>query len=188
MSYRVLCACSLALCLIFAGAGLIQAQTAKSKDGDKASGKEADKDSEKKDEKKDEKDGEKDAEKKDEEKPLSHHDFEEVMEDIKTAWNKLKINARKKMGDKAAESADEIAKLAPKVLRYDGEVLEGDDKGKKARDQKDYKKFVEALKEAAEDYSKYAKKGDWEKADKAKDAINQSCGDCHDKYEPADED
>lgn len=178
MSYRVICASCLALCLVFAGAGFIQAQNAKPP----VKKEEAKNEDKKDDEKKDPKDDAKDAE-----KPLTAKEFEEVMEDIKTAWNKLKINARKKMGDKAAEAADEIAALTPKILRYDGEVLTGDEKGKKAAEQKDFKKWVEALKKGAEDYSKYAKKGDWDKADKAKDEINETCGDCHDVYEPEDE-
>ena len=107
-------------------------------------------------------------------RPLTSKEFDELMEEIKTSWNKLKINARKKMGDNAAECADEIAKASEKILRYDGEVLKGDEKGKKARDQKDFKEWVEALKEAAENYSKYAKKGKWDKADEAKDKIKRN--------------
>lgn len=169
MSYRVLAALCLALSIAFAGIGMVQGQDKGKEDSSKVEKKE---------------DGEKKDEKKDEEKPLTKEEFDKVMDEINTSWNKLKINARKKMGDKAAEAADDMAKASEKILRYDGEVLKGDEKGKKARDQKDFKEWVEALKEAAEDYSKYAKKGDWDKADTAKDKINETCGNCHDIYEP----
>jgi hypothetical protein len=167
MSTRVAAAVLFALSLAFLGAGLIHGQTAKAKEEPKAETKE------------DGKEGEKE-----EIKPLSHKEMVETMESVETQWNKLKIHARNKMGDKAAAAADEIAKLAPELLRYDGNVLEGDNKDKKARDQKDYKDWVAALIKACEEYSKHAKKSDWDKADKEKDKINETCGDCHELYEP----
>jgi len=173
MNYRVIAGLCLALCVIFAGVGIVQGQE-KGKD-DAAT-------VEKKDEKKD--DAKEDA--KDEEKVLTKKEFDELMDTVNTAWNKLKINARKKMGDKAAAAADEITEAAKQMLRYDGEVLNGDEKGKKARDQKDYKDWVKALEEAATDYAKFARKSDWDKADAAKDKINETCGNCHDVYEPVD--
>ncbi|MBZ0136625.1 MAG: cytochrome c [Planctomycetes bacterium] len=172
MSYRMIAALCLMLAFTFAGIGLIQGQ-----DQNKDAKKEA-----KGDEKPDKKD------EKAEDKPLTKKEFDVLMEEIEDAWNKLKFDNRKKMGDKAAESADTIAEAAVKIMRYDGEVLKGDDKGKKARDQKDFKEWVEALEKAAKDYSKYAKKGDWDKASEAKDKINESCGNCHDAYEPEEED
>lgn len=126
-------------------------------------------------------------EKKDEKKedpPLTKAEFDTLMEEMKTAWNKLKLNAKKKMGDKAAENADEIVKTAEKLHRYDGEVLKGDNKGKKAREQKDWQDWAAALKKHAEEFAKHARKSEWDKADKSRDAINTTCGDCHDVYEP----
>lgn len=170
MSYRLFAILCLALSVAFAGFSAVQGQ-------DKV---------QKKDEKKDEKTEDKKDEAKEDEKPLTKEEFDALMEEIKTSWNKLKINARKKMGDKAAENADEISKVSDKILRYDGEVLKGDQKGKKARDQKDFQDWVAALKKAAEDYAKHARKSDWDKAEAAKDRINETCGDCHDLYEPVD--
>lgn len=119
-----------------------------------------------------------------EEAPLTKAEFDTVMEEMKTAWNKLKLNAKKKMGEKAAENADEIVKAAEKLHRYDGEVLKGDNKGKKAREQKDWQDWSAALKKNAEEFAKHARKSEWDKADKSRDAINKTCGDCHDIYEP----
>lgn len=107
-------------------------------------------------------------------------------DDINRAWSVLKINARKKMGENAAKGADDIAALAPKILRYEGPVLQGKNKGKPARHQKDFQKWVKELKEAAEDYAKHARKGDWDKAEDARDRISDTCADCHDEYEPID--
>jgi hypothetical protein len=168
MSYRIAAILMLATSLAFLGASLIQGQTVK-KEEPKAETKE----------------GEKEGEKEEEEvKPLTHKEMVENMEAVETQWNKLKIHARNKMGDKAGAAADEIAKLAPAILRYDGKVLDGDKKGELARDQKDFKDWVAALIKACEEYSKYAKKSDWDKADKEKDKINETCGDCHELYEP----
>lgn len=176
MSYRIAAALCLMLSIAFAGIGLIQGQDKKDTPKDDRSEEPAKNGGEKADEK--------DAA----EKPLSEKEFDALMEEIKGAWNKLKFDNRKKMGDKAAESGDTIAEAAAKIMRYDGEVLKGDNKGKKARDQKNFKEWVEALETAAKDYSKYAKKGDWDKAGEAKDRINESCGNCHDVYEPEEED
>jgi hypothetical protein len=156
----------------FLCAGLIQAQTA-----EKA--KETKKEEEKKDDKKDEV--------KEEEKALTSKEMHDLMEEIETAWNRLKIHARNKMGEKAALAADDIAAKAPTMLRYDGKVLKGDKKGEKARDQKDYKDWAAALEKAAKEYAKLARKGDWDKADKEKEKISTSCSDCHDPYQPVEE-
>ncbi len=123
-----------------------------------------------------------------EKKVLSEEEYDDLMEDkIKKAWNKLKINARKKMGPQAAKYAAELDELAPEILKYDGLVLTGENKGKKARDQKDFKEFVKNMQKYAKDYAKYAKKGKWDKADKAKDGISDTCSGCHDLYEPEEE-
>jgi hypothetical protein len=125
------------------------------------------------------------AEEKAEEKPLTDKEYGDLMDkQVKGAWNKLKINGRKKMGDQAAAAADELAKVAVQILRYDGQVLNGENKGRKARDQKDFKQWVADLKKYAEEYATHARKGDWDKADKSKDQINETCGACHDEYEP----
>lgn len=118
-------------------------------------------------------------EEKEEEKWLDHEGMEELMEQIKEHWNKVKLNTRKKMGDKAADAADELVKLAPDVNRWEK---------KEAREDADYKKWVEALKENAEKFSKAARKGDWEAAGEAKEKIGETCGDCHDVWKEDDED
>lgn len=155
----------LAASVALAGAGIVLGQTAQPvKD-------------EKKEEKKDEK--------KPEEKPMTKAEYDELMEkEVKDAWNRLKINERKKMGEKAAEAADIIAKAAPKMLRYDGKVLAGENKGKLAREQKDFKQWVDDLKKHAEEFAKHARKGDWDKAGASREKINETCGACHDVYEP----
>jgi cysteinyl-tRNA synthetase len=181
MRNRLVAVFALVMCVIFAGLGFVNAQD-KPRD-DKAAGKAESKKEQPKEEPKKEEPKE---EPKDEEKPLTKKEFDDLMEEIKTSWNKLKINARKKMGDKAAENADEIAAVAKKILRYDGPVLEGDNKGKKAREQDDYQKWVEDLEKAAKDYAKHARKSKWDKADEARDKINETCGACHDAYEPID--
>lgn len=168
MSYRFIAACLLGLCVIFAGAGFISAQSKNAKKDD------VKKEAEKKD----------DEKKEEEPKPLDKAEFDALMEEVKTSWNKLKINARKKMGDNAATCADELAAAAPKILLYDGLVLTGDKKGEKARDQKDYKDWVAELEKQAKEYSKHAKKSDWDKAKVAQDKINEVCGACHEVYEP----
>lgn len=176
MSYRLVAALLLGLSLVFAGASLVEGQSSKDKEPAKEEGKDVKKD--------DKKEGEQKAE----EKPLSAKEYNELMEDIKKAWNRLKIHARNKMGDKAAEAADELAELAVKARRYDGEVLTGDNKGKKARDQKDFQDWLKVMEDAAKEYSAQAKKGKWDKADVQKDKINETCGDCHDVYQPEDDD
>lgn len=172
MSYRIAAAVLLVLSLVLAGAGLIQGQDDKPKE-------------EKKEETKKE-ESKKEGEKA-EEKPLTSKEFHDLMEDMKKAWNRLKIHARNKMGDKAAEAADELAALAAKAKRYDGEVLTGENKGKKARDQKDYQDWCKAIEDAAKEYSAQAKKSKWDKADEQKDKINETCGACHDVYQPEEE-
>ncbi|MCB9895302.1 MAG: cytochrome c [Planctomycetes bacterium] len=184
MSYRVIAACLLVFSLVFAGVGLIHAQTVKGKeDAKKEDKKEEKKDEGKTDEGKDEK---KDDEK--EEKYLTHHEAEETMEAMEKAWNKLKMNLKNKRGDVVAEQADIIADHAAKFRKYDGEVLTGDEKGKKARDQKDFKEWLDKLEEAAKEISKQANKSKWDKVDEAKEKAGDTCGACHDVYQPEEED
>ena len=144
-SNRAIAIVSFVLCAAFAGIGLVQAQTAKPKVDEKKV--------ETKDEKSDEK---KDDEKK--EKYLTIHEAHESMEAVEKAWNKLKMNLRNKRGDVVAEQADLIAEHAAKFKKYDGEVLTGDEKGKKARDQKDFIKWLDEMEEGAKEISKQAAK------------------------------
>lgn len=106
--------------------------------------------------------------------------MEKLMEECKDNWNKLKLNARSKMGDKAAEAADALAAAADKMLKYHK---------KEVREAKDYKDWVAELKKQAQEFSKAAKKSDWKEADKAKDKIATACNDdgCHSKYRPEEE-
>jgi hypothetical protein len=173
MHYRLAAVLFLMVGLGLAGASLIYSQDNPPKDE-----KQAEKQEEKKQEKKQEKVD-------DAEKPLTSKEYSALMEDeVKDAWNKLKINHRNKRGEQAAASADSLAGTSPKILRYDGEVLKGDNKGKKARDQKDFQGWAADLKKHAEEYARHARKGDWDKAEKSKDKINETCGHCHDAYEP----
>ena len=177
MSYRAIAACIVVLSLVFAGVGLVHAQTAKAKEDTKKE--------EKNDDKKEEK---KDDEKKDEVKYLTHEEAEETMETMEKAWNKLKMNLKNKRGDVVAEQADIIAEHAAKFKKYDGLVLTGDEKGKKARDQKDFTEWLDKLEEAAKEISKQAGKSKWDKVDKAKEEASDTCGKCHDLYQPEEED
>lgn len=127
------------------------------------------------------------AEEKKEPEVLDAEGFETLMDDIKGEWNKLKLNLKKKTGEPAAAAADALAKHAPNVLKFDGPVLEGEAKGKKAREQQDFKDWVKALEDASKEFSKHAKAGDWEKAGAEKEKIGKTCSGCHDKYEPEDE-
>jgi len=106
--------------------------------------------------------------------------MEKLMDECKDNWNKLKLNARSKMGDKAAEAADALAAAADKMLKYHK---------KEVREAKDYKDWVAELKKQAQEFSKAAKKSDWKEADKAKDKIATACNDdgCHSKYRPEEE-
>ncbi len=167
MSYRLIAGLFLALGLLCGGVSFVAGQAAEKKE---------DKKEEKKDEAKDEAK---------EEKPLTSKEYMDLMEsEVKDSWNKLKIHHRNKRGEQAATAADTLAKAFPKLMRYDGEVLKGDNKGKKAREQKDFKGWAEDLKTNAEEYAKHVRKGDWDKAEKSKDKINETCGACHDAYEP----
>jgi len=158
MSYRLLTALLFAFALVFALAGVSLGQSSKTPKKDET---------------------------KEDEKPLTAEEMHEMMEEVEEAWNKLKIHARNKMGDKAASAADDIAKAGPKLLRYDGKVLTGDNKDKLAREQQDYKDWAAAMVKAAEEYAKYARKSDWDKAGKEKDKLNDTCGACHKVYQPA---
>lgn len=127
------------------------------------------------------------AEEKKEPEVLDAEGFETLMDDIKDEWNKVKLNLKKKMADPAAAAAEALAKHAPNTLKYDGAVLDGDAKGKKAREQQDFKDWAKALEDAAKAFAKHAKAGDWEKAGAEKEKIGKTCTDCHDKYEPEEE-
>jgi hypothetical protein len=171
MSYRLFAGVFLALGLLCGGVSLVVGQAV------------GEKKEEKKEEKKDDSGDKKDEAK--EEKPLTNKEYLDLMEsEVKDSWNKLKINHRNKRGEQAATAADNLAKAFPKLMRYDGEVLKGDNKGKKAREQKDFKGWADDLKTNAEEYAKHVRKGDWDKAEKSKDKINETCGACHDVYEP----
>jgi len=163
MRYGALCWVFLTLCLMFAAAGLTQVH--------------ADDKGEKQEEKQPEKD---------ENAPLTKKEFDETMEDIQRAWNRLKIQHRNRRAEQAAEQADIIAKSIEKVLRYDGDVLRGANKGQKARDQRDYQRWANDMKQGAEDFARHARRGDWDRAATAREKINESCGNCHDAYEPRD--
>jgi cytochrome c556 len=105
------------------------------------------------------------------------------MKKIKTAQGKLRANLRNKKGAEAAEAGEELARLAADILRYDGDVKDGDNKGQKVRDQKDFKQWAEDLKKAGETVAKHAKAGKWDDADKEKDNIGRTCSNCHDVYD-----
>jgi cytochrome c556 len=137
------------------------------------------KDDEKRDDEKEKKEGEEDKN-----DPLSKQEYDDLMNDIQRAWNRLKILHRNRRAEQAAEQADEIAKLAPKVLRYDGEVLKGRNKGEKAREQRDFQRWAADLQRGAEEFARQARRGDWDRAAVAREQINKSCGDCHELYEP----
>ena len=111
---------------------------------------------------------------------LDDEGMKKLMEECKDNWNKLKLNARSKMGDKAAEAADALAAAADKMLKFHK---------KDVREAKDYKDWVADLKKQAQEFSKAAKKSDWKAADKAKDNLAKSCNDdgCHSKYRPEEE-
>jgi hypothetical protein len=172
MSYRWIAGAFLALGLLCGGVSLVVGQAAGEKKEDKQEDKKDDSAGDKKDEPK-------------EEKPLTNKEYLDMMEsEVKDAWNKLKIHHRNKRGEQAAGAADNLVKTAPKLMRYDGDVLKGDNKGKKAREQKDFKGWVDDLKTNAEEYARHVRKGDWDKAEKSKDKINETCGACHEVYEP----
>lgn len=116
-------------------------------------------------------------------KPMTADEYDGLMKKIKTAQGKAKANIKNKKGAETATSADELAKHAAEILRYDGDVKEGDNKGKKVREQKDFKEWAEALKKAAENLSKAAKAGKWDDADTEKDNIGRTCSNCHDVYD-----
>lgn len=171
MIARKLAAVSLVLALLFSAAGLMTGQQSKG---------------EEKEDKKQEGEGKEDSAKDSpaDDAPLKNDDFTVFMDgEIKAAWNRLSINHRRKMADRAAEAADELIKLSAKVLRYDGEVLKGDNKGKKAREQADFKGWVADMKKHAETYAKHARGGDWDKATTARTDIDKACKACHDAYE-----
>lgn len=111
---------------------------------------------------------------------LDDEGMKKLMETLKDNWNKLKLNTRSKMGDKAAEAGDALAADADKMLKYHK---------KDVREAKDWQDWVAALKKQAQDFSKAAKKSDWKEAEKQRDKLAESCGDkgCHGKYRPDEE-
>lgn len=128
-------------------------------------------------------DPKKEEPKKEELKPMTADEYDGLMKKIKTAQGKAKANIKNKKGAETAAAADELAKHAAEILRFDGDVQEGDNKGKKVRDQKDFKEWAEALKKASENLSKAAKAGKWDDADTEKDNIGRTCSNCHDVYD-----
>lgn len=115
--------------------------------------------------------------------PMTVEEYDGLMKKIKTAQGKAKANLKNKKGAETAAAADELAKLALEILRFDGNVEEGDNKGQKARDQKDFKEWAEALKKASENLSKAAKAGKWDDAETERDNIGRTCSNCHDAYD-----
>lgn len=115
-------------------------------------------------------------------KILDSDEFEEVMDGFKDGWKNTRAQAKARDQAKTQAEIDKIVELAAKLPGYDGDVKEGENKGKKVRDQEDFKKFVEDFQKAAADYAAHVKAGDWEKADAAESKIGAGCKSCHDVY------
>jgi len=116
-------------------------------------------------------------------KPMTHDEYDGLMKKIKTAQGKVKAHLKNKKGADTATAAEDLAKHAAEIMRFDGDVKEGDNKGKKVREQKDFKEWAEALKKAAENLAKHAKAGKWDDADTEKDNVGRTCSNCHDVYD-----
>jgi hypothetical protein len=186
MHYRTFAAFCLALAVAFGGLSTVIGQDKPPKD-DPAKKEEPPKkdDTKKEDEKKDDvkKDDKKDEPKK--EDLLDEKAYEKLMtEDIRAAWNKAKANIRNKRGEETGKNADELAKLSAKILLSDTAAKAGKNKGKKLREQKDFQDWANELKTAAEELSKQAKAGKWDKVDVEKEKIGKTCTNCHDVYNP----
>lgn len=178
MNHRLLTMLFITLCLTFAGMSLVSGQE---KEAEGAGQEDAEGDTgEEKDQ-----EGKDDEKAEDEPEVMSDDAFHDFMEDtINHNWKRLKIDHRKKMADRAATAAENMKKAAPKILQYDGEVLRGNKKGEKARDQKDFQRWVKQFESDLEDYATQVRKGNWDKGDELKDKLNDVCADCHDAYEP----
>jgi len=113
---------------------------------------------------------------------LDKDQYEELMDDFKASWKELRTQAEARDQAKTQAEADKIVELAAKLPGFDGTVRDGENKGKKIRDQDDYKKFVEVFQKAAADYAAQVKTGDWEKADAIQGKIGEGCESCHDVY------
>jgi soluble cytochrome b562 len=174
MSYRFLASLLAVLAVAFLAAGVSQSQENKPQDQPK-------------DEKQDDTKRDDESKQKPEEppKPMTRKEFSVFMdEQVKGEWNRLRIMERRRMGERAAEAADKLVELAPQMLRYDGEVLRGESKGEKAREQKDFKDWVDSFRKQAEEYARLARAGDWDKAAEVREEVNKTCNACHDAYEP----
>ncbi|MCB9933382.1 MAG: c-type cytochrome [Planctomycetes bacterium] len=113
---------------------------------------------------------------------LDKDQYEEVMDGFKAAWKNLRAQAEARDQEKTQAEADKIVALAAKLPGFDGDVRDGENKGKKVRDQADYKKFVENFQKAVAEYAAQLKAGDWEKADAAQGKIGEGCESCHEVY------
>ncbi|MCZ7606321.1 MAG: c-type cytochrome [Planctomycetota bacterium] len=115
-------------------------------------------------------------------KILDSDEFEEVMDGFKDGWKNTRAQAKARDQAKTQAEIDKIVELAAKLPGYDGDVKDGENKGKKVREQEDFKKFVEDFQKATADYAAQVKAGDWEKADAAESKIGAGCKSCHDVY------
>ena len=106
---------------------------------------------------------------------LSGDEFEDLMRDFKSANKSLRSAGHDK--DAATKAGEKFKELAPKLGGYDG-----NHDGKKVRDAEDWKGFIKAMQEAANDYTAAAKAEDWDKADEASKKLGGSCESCHDVY------
>lgn len=107
-----------------------------------------------------------------------------MTEEIKLQWGKVRATIRNKNGDGTSKGADELAKMAAKILLSDTLAKAGPNKGKKVREQKDFQGWANELKAAAEEISKQAKAGDWDKVEVEKEKAGKTCKNCHDVYDP----
>lgn len=173
MHHQLLAGFCLSLAVVCGGASLASGQA---KEAPKEPAKEAPKEAAK------------EAPKKEEIKPLTQKDYDQLMKDVKQAQGKMRATIRNKRGADAAAAADEMAGHAAKILLYDGDIAEGANKGKKARDQKDFQGWAGDLKAASEELAKQAKAGKWDKVNVEWEKVGKSCKNCHDVYDPTVED
>ena len=105
---------------------------------------------------------------------------------VKTAWKNVKKALKKKDAAAGEINAIVLAALAEGFKLYDADADAPDkgNKSKKVRNQKDYKAWVALFIKNASAFAKAAKAGDWDAAKKAKGTMGETCGDCHDLYQP----
>ena len=181
MHYRSVYAFCLVLALCFAGFSTVVGQADKPKDPPKEEQKvPPKKDESKKEEKKEEPK---------KEELLDEKAYYKLMnEDIKIQWGRVRATIRTKKNEDTAKNADELAKMAAKIVLSDSVAKAGPNKGKKLREQKDFTGWANDLKAHAEELSKQAKAGKWDKVEVEKDKIGKTCSNCHDVYDPKNED